>query len=158
MLRIVVFALVGLCAAGCNPSELYVGEQRSFAPGAITAKRRWRVSGGLGDVRAATDGSAETVAVSGRNSNAALTIDLGEACMFNMVVVDHGASGRDGYAGRLAVSASIDGRNFTRLASVPGTRRVTLVNIITPHLARYVRLQVVGRGPEPWSVAEVHIQ
>jgi hypothetical protein len=159
LLRGGFLCLLAVCAGGCDPSGLYTGDQRGFAPGTITAKSRWRVTGGLENVQAAADGDPSTAASGGGSAgNATLTIDLGEACLFNMVVIDHGSSGGLGYPRRLALLASTDGQNFRRLAVVPGTRRVTLVNIITPYLARYIRLQAVARGPDPLSIAEVHIQ
>jgi len=125
---------------------------------AVSARTTWRVGGDLKEVKNAVDGSRVTAAVSEpAYQNAHVTIDLGKPCLFNMVVIDHGPE-EMGFCRRLAVLTSLDGQNYTRRTVGPGTRRVTILSLITPILARYVRLQVVATGDRPWSVGEVYVQ
>jgi len=58
----------------------------------------------------------------------------------------------------VAVLTSMDGREFEYRISGPGTRRITSLLLDRPVLARYVRLQAVLPGPQPWAVAEVYLQ
>jgi len=85
-----------------------------------------------------------------------LTIDLGKSCMFNMVVIDHGPGGT-GYAHQVTLLVSIDGTDFQPIHVSPGTRRITTLSVITPTLARYIRLEATEPGAQPWSIAEVYL-
>ena len=150
---ILAFAAAG--AGGCGPG--YVNE-RQFAPGAVTPRSAWRASGQLKDSAKALDGDILTAAVSEPYYNdAVLDIDLGEVCLLNMIAIDHGPE-EMGYCRRVAVETSIDGKSFARHAEAPGTRKITIISMVTPAMARYVRLKVIAQGGRPWSVAEIHIQ
>jgi len=141
--------------AGCG--SVYTSG-RQFSRGAITPRSAWKASGTLKDPAKALDGDLLTAAVSeGNYKDATLDIDLGEVCLFNMVAIDHGPD-EMGFCGRVAAETSVDGKEFTRRAEAPGTRKVTIVSLITPVLARYLRLRAVDVGVEAWSVAEVHLQ
>ncbi|MFW6133196.1 MAG: discoidin domain-containing protein [Planctomycetota bacterium] len=148
-----------MLAAGCAPSDLY-RNTRQFTSGTLTPRSDWQATGrGFDKPALAIDDEPLTVArTSRRYGNAHLTLDLGEVCLFNMVIIDHGGTDEMGFAGRVAVLTSIDGEKFTRCAAAPGTRRITIIPIVTPILARYVRIQAVSPGGRPWSVAEVHLQ
>jgi hypothetical protein len=118
----------------------------------------WRASGDLRDPSYAIDGDLQTAAVSGNSyAGAHIEVDLGKACEFNRIIVEHGPD-EFGFPHRMAVFTSLDGRNFTPLTQVYGKRRVTNVLLVAPVLARYVRLQAVVPGPHPWSVAEIGFQ
>ena len=118
----------------------------------------WRASGDLRVPNITIDGNINTIAISpNSDGRGTLTIDLGKPCMFNMIVVEHGAN-EFGFARRVAVSTSLDGQAFTQRYTGHGTRRVTILCPATPMLARYVRLQAVVAGDQPWSVAEVYFQ
>jgi len=126
---------------------------------AVTDRTLWRVSGNLNGLENVTDANINTYAVSEYDyRNAMVNIDLGQVCMFNMLIIDHGPSKRDGFCRRVMVLVSNNGRKFRKVHSVPGTRRFTLINFITPALARYVRIQAVVPGQEPWSIAEVYLK
>ena len=86
-----------------------------------------------------------------------LTIDLKEMVLFQMVVIDHGRD-EHGYCRRVGVATSADGEAFADRHPAPGTRRLTILSLPEPVLARYVRLRVVRPGPRPWSIAEVFLQ
>ena len=155
LLRFVFVALVAAGAVGCGSP--YVVD-RQFAAGALTPRSRWKASGPLKDPAKALDGNDTTAAVSEPYYNdVALTIDLGEVCVLNMITIDHGPD-EMGFCIRIAAETSLDGENFVRRAEAPGTRRATFISMVTPVLARYVRLKVVAQGEKPWSVAEVHLQ
>jgi len=100
-----------------------------------------------------------TAAVSGSSyENARLTIDLGRRCLFNMVVIDQGAQNETGYCSRLVVRISNNGINWYQVYAAAGTRRITYCPIVTPTMARYIRLVALVPGNRPWSVAEVYLQ
>jgi hypothetical protein len=141
--------------AGCDgPDPLGGG-----SPGApITPRKTWRASGDLREPGKALDGDLSTAAVSGNPyANAYIELDLGKACLFNRVVVEHGPD-EHGFPARMAVYTSLDGNSFTLQGEVPGKRRVTNALLMTPLLARYIRLQAVSPGVRPWSVAEIYLQ
>jgi hypothetical protein len=144
-------------ALGCAPGEIYEHGRR-FAPGTVTARSRWRLSGEVDGAAAAVDNDVTTAAVAAAPyQNATLTIDLGELSTFNMVTVDHGRDDQ-GFARRVELLTSTDGKRYVRQAVVAGTRRVTTICLVTPQAARYVRLRATGDGRRAWSVAEVYIQ
>jgi len=152
-------AAVALAAwlGGCGPGSIY-SDPRGSVVGSVSPRTQWRITGDLKDPQKAADDDVSTVALSHAvYSNAALTIDLGRPCLFNMVVIDHGPN-RDGCAGRVAVLTSTDGREYVFRHAAPGSRRVSTLLMLTPVLARYIRLQVLQEGQAPWSVAEVYIQ
>ncbi|MBS3733574.1 MAG: discoidin domain-containing protein [Phycisphaerae bacterium] len=144
---------------GCEPSELY-RNTRQFTEDTLAPRSEWQARGrGFDAPPHAIDSNTQTVARTRRGyGDASLTLDLGDVCLFNMVILDHGSAGEMGFAGRVAVLTSIDGKTFTRCAAAPGTRRITLIPVVTPTLARYVRIQAVSPGGRPWSIAEVHLQ
>lgn len=142
-------------AGGCT-SQIY--SHQSPAAVNISPYTSWAISGDLNNPRAAIDDNIITAATSNAYyTTAQITLDLGKPCVFNTVVLDHGID-RDAYARRTAVYISMDGRNFQYQYAVPGTRRITVLNWVTPVMARYVRVQAVTPGDRPWSIAEVYIQ
>jgi hypothetical protein len=74
-----------------------------------------------------------------------------------MVIVDHGREDM-AFAQQVGMMTSLDGRTFVRRYTGVGTRRVTTFCLMTPVLARYVRLEVLVPGDKPWAVAEVYVQ
>ncbi len=152
-----VVALIG-CAlvSGCGPGSQQSG--RSAPAAAVSPRSQWTVTGDLQDLDAVIDVSNGTAAVSDADyAGAQITIDLGKPCLFNMVVVEHGR-GRTGFSRRMKVLTSMDGENFQPRASVPGTRRVTTACLMTPVLAKYVRLKAEVPGDEPWAIVGVRIR
>jgi len=145
-----------LLASGCNGSRVTTHSRR-FLRGQVSAKSQWSASGTLQNVYSAIDGETSTAARARSRGNDTITIDLGKVCYFNLVVIDHGPH-EDACARRLAVLTSLDGRDFSYQCSAPGKRQVTNVMLDRPVLARYLRIQVVVPGLEPWSVAEVSLQ
>ena len=151
---LVVAAVVGGCGGGSSVN--YSGKG---APGsAITDRKLWRAGGDLRDAGKAIDGDLRTAAVSGASyGTAAITIDLGKPCVFNRVIVEHGPD-EYGFPRRMAVATSLDGEQFTRQTEVPGKRRVTILCLPKPVLARYLRLRVTAPGVQPWNIAEIYLQ
>ncbi len=150
-------ALATSAMAGCDPAPLYV-ESRTQVIQRVSPRSEWRASGSVRDPAYAIDGDLGSMAVSPQGAvQAELIIDLGRPCLFNMIVLDHGKN-EFGHAQRVTVLASVDGRTFTPQYVARGTRRVTLFSLMTPTLARFVRLRAEGIGQQPWSVAEVHVQ
>ena len=147
--------LCGACmlwAVGCG--EPLTGD----APGSsITPRSQWQASGNLSDAAAAVDGRLSTAAKDGQGKPAHLLIDLRKPCVFNTVRIEHGEEPM-GFPRRVALLTSLDGQTFSKVREVPGTRKVTNIVLVTPILARYVRLEVVEAGAQPWSVGEVIIK
>ena len=144
-------------ASGCGVGSIYSDPQGSMV-GYVSSRGTWKISGDLPNAKNAIDDDVSTFARTGQSyANSQLTIDLGQPCLFNMVVVDHGPN-RDGYPARLAVLTSGDGKEFILRHAVGGSRRVTTALLLTPVLARYVRIQAVEEGRQPWSVAEIYLQ
>jgi hypothetical protein len=146
------------CGGGCAPGPIYGPDAPRSSIGEVTARRTWIATGNLDKPDLATDGDLNTMAV-GRAGNPppSLKIDLGQACTFNFVVVDHG---RDelAFARRVEIATSVDGRTFTPRLVGPGTRRVSNFMLPSTVLARYVRITAVEPGAKPWVVAEVYFQ
>jgi len=156
--QILLLACLAVTAAGCGVGPIYPADGPKAPAAAITHRRQWKVSGELRDPEKAADGTLYTAAIGDHlRSGAGITIDLGKPCVFNMVVVDHGRN-EMGFCRRLVLLSSMDGRTFERQYAVPGTRRMTTLCLISPVLARYIRIEAVIPGDQPWSVAEVYVQ
>ncbi len=143
---------------GCIDSGIYDTEEGGSLVGKLTPRETWKVTGNINEPDKAIDGNLATAAVNVEGVNPAwLTVDLGKQCLFNLAVIDHGRN-QYGFARRIAVYTSDDGKEFTHRHTVSGKRRVTA--ILLPHfvLARYVRFQVVSPGDKPWSIAELFFQ
>ena len=126
----------------------------------ISSRAKWTVVGtrGIEDAAKALDGDRDTAAVSSASYDKAhITIDLGKVCLFNMVVIDHGPS-EYGFCGQVAVLTSLDNSAYTPRQSAAGTRRVSIVSLIKPHLARYVRIRADVEGSRPWSLGEIYLE
>ena len=149
-------AAAALCSGCVGPMH---GETARKTPAAaITPRASWTAYGLLENPELAIDDKVNTAAVSKDSyAGATLTIDLGKPCLFNMVVVDHGFR-KDGFCRQMALLTSMDGRQFHQGHTVYGTRRLTIVALVAPRMARYVRLEAVQPGAEPWAVAEVYLQ
>ena len=153
-------AVLMCLAVGCGGGADGPFDPNAFVPGSrISAKTMWSASGeGLSDAHAAIDGNVGTAAQAPEGyQNAALTIDLGEQCFFNMIGIAHGQE-EHGFAKVLAVLISSDGRTYTRLKLAPGQRDTTIISLIQPVLARYVRIEVVRPHWQAWSIAEVQLK
>ena len=145
-------------AAGCNGAPIYNAGSQHVARGSISDRREWRTEGSAQPPANAIDGNINTAAVASPATPAAqITVDLSRPCLFNMVALDHGRDDR-AFAGRVELLTSMDGTNFTSRLEVGGTRRVTTLLLVTPVLARYMRLRVSAAGQHGWSIAEIHIQ
>jgi len=145
-------------AAGCDTAPIYTEHDRDRAIGKVPDRARWQATGTVSDAPKAIDGNVNTAAVAGNGvESPSLMIDLGKEAILNMVVLDHGRN-EFGFARQVAVSTSVDGRRFIRRHTSPGTRRVSSLLLVSPVLARYIRLDVIVPGTSPWSVGEVHVQ
>lgn len=151
-------AALAVALTGCGTGDLYQHKSKKPPAAALSDPRTWKLSGTVQSPSLAVDGKRNTYARStSRQPTPQITIDLGKSCLFNAVFIDHGTN-EFGYCRRLAVLTSLDGENFTKCYETQGTRLITSACIITPVLARYVRLQVIQPGSQAWSVAEIYIQ
>ncbi len=148
--------LAGCLTGGGCAGNIY-DEGRAEAA-AISLRRTWKVTGDMQSVASAIDQNIGTAAVSSTSDGkGTITIDLSKPCLFNMVVIEHG-NNEMGFARRVAVLTSLDGEIFTQRYAGLGTRRVTILYMGAPVLARFVRLRALVAGDHPWSVAEVYLQ
>lgn len=140
--------------AGCGDGSLY----QDLSGANMSNRRTWTARGDLQDPSFAIDSNINTAALSGADyTNASLTIDLKQPCVFHTVIIEHGLK-EMGFPRTVGVATSVDGVNFTDRYQGPGTRKVTILLLPQPVLARYVRLHALRPGREPWSLAEVHLQ
>jgi len=154
------FTVILACiAAGCDPNFDYNGQRAQ--PGAMAVQSEWNVTGTPGQfsfLSFAHDGNAMTVCQAKTyNRGQYITIDFTRPCIFNMIAIQHGPF-EYGYAREIAVEISNDGKNFTRIFTGEGTRKITYLCILSPVKARYVRLVALRPGIEKWSIAEVYFQ
>jgi len=144
--------------AACTTAPIYTEDHTRLAIGAVPDRRGWKAGGTLTDAPNAIDGNLHTAAVANDGTEpASLVIDLGKAGFFNMIVVDHGRE-EFGFARRVVIQTSMDGKTFEQQYAAAGTRRVSNFLLVTSVLARFIRLEAVVPGTKPWSVAEVHVQ
>lgn len=148
---------LAVLGVGCDPGPIYGPDVPRVSVGTITDRQNWTAKGNLEDTDLSTDGNINTISIAQAGISSSLTIDLGQACTFNFVVIDHGRN-ELGYARQVEIATSIDGRTFTPQANCPGTRRVSNFLLNSTVLARYVRITAIQPGEKPWSVAEVYIQ
>jgi hypothetical protein len=156
--RLILCVLVWLAvgSAGCG-SEF----TRGRGPGGsrVTSSRAWTVTGDLSHPEYMADDRDATVAISGGTYRGAeVTVDFSKPCLLNMIVMRHGSGHEMGFPRRVAVATSMDGENWNHAMVALGTRRVTVVPLVTPTLARYIRLRALEEGGEPWAVAELIVQ
>lgn len=152
--------LASVClAGGCGQVGQIYSAVRDGPLGAdISAKGGWQLGGDLYSPAAAADENLSTAARSDYEyTGAVLTVDLRQACLFQTIIIDHG-SGEHGYAGKVSVATSIDGKVFVNQHVAPGTRRVTVLSLPQPVLARHVRLRAVTAGARPWNIAELYLR
>jgi len=144
--------------AGCGPVPLYAPSAGGYLGPSITPRRRWVLSGTLAGPALAVDGDLLTAARAARDQlGAHLIIDLKEPCVFQSVIIDHGAAA-GGHCRLVALDTSVDGTRWRRRYAAAGTRRVTVLCLPEVVLARYVRLRCVVPGPGRWTIAEVYLQ
>lgn len=153
----IAIALAAL--AGCDGTgQVYAPTTGGYLGADISPKGQWKVVGTLANLDRITDEDMTTAATAGgAGGPAELTIDLGRACVFQTVIIDHGR-GQYGYCRKVAASSSVNGKVFLDQYAGPGTRRVTILCLPQPVLARHLRLRVVEPGAQPWNVAEVYLQ
>ena len=144
---------------GCdNVYPIYQPTTGGHAGAHITPKQSWSARGTVRDVGFAIDDDVNTAARSDlRQNDAELVIDLKQLCLFQTVIIEHGSE-RDGHPRAVSVATSTDGKTFQERHVGPGTRRVTILSLPAPVLARYVRLKVATPGLQAWNVAEVYLQ
>jgi hypothetical protein len=157
-LPVAILLSVALAAmAGCEASPIYDANPRSLI-GSVPERAKWTATGSMKDAANAVDGNLNTAAVAPDDGRpASLLIDLGRPGLLNMIVIDHGRE-EFGYARQFVAYTSLDGQRFTRRHAASGTRRVSSLLLISPVLARFIRLEVIVPGDRPWTVAEVHMQ
>jgi len=146
-----------LCLVGCDGSATYRAEGPLALAGQVSPKAEWKATGTLVDLPKAFDGDLSTAAIARTRSSNEITIDLGRVCMFNLVAIHHGDR-EHAHCRRLAILVSLDGKEYKFCASGPGKRKVTNIFLGKYVLARYLRIQALIPGDEPWAVAEVYLQ
>jgi hypothetical protein len=149
LLAYLAAALLG----GCEPDWAATG---SIGP-RITAKNTWVAGGFMPHAAWTVDGDVNTAATSDNPKAADLIIDLRQPCEFQSVTIDHGPN-EMGFARKLAVSTSADGYTYLDRYVGPDTRKVAILSLPGPVVARFVRIRVVTHGLQAWSVAEVSLQ
>ena len=151
----VFFILLPAMLCGC---EVDYSSREKFPAAEISPRSSWKVSGTLRGCENAIDSDPATAATTGHSyDNSVIIVDLGKICLFNTVIADHG-SDEFGFCRRVAILTSIDGKKYTHRTAISGTRQVSFFNLVTPTLARYVRLQAIVPGNRPWSIAELYLQ
>ena len=157
--RLFLAMTLAACMVGCDGATNY--DENRMPPAANVAPRaEWTAHEATQILNAerAFDGNRSSAATTSSSyRGAALTIDLGKECMFNMIVIYHG-NDEMGFVSRITVSTSMDGKTFVKRFDGPGTRRVSTFLLVRPVVGRYVRLQVVHPGQRPWSIAEIYIR
>jgi len=156
-MSLILKALVVTGVFGCDSATIYNGTRQPAA--VVTPREQWSVkeANGVDSPELAFDGGNGAATTSTGYQGATLTIDLGKVCYFNEIIVDHGPN-EMGFAGRVAVSTSVDGKTFHKRFDGPGTRGVSIFSLVAPALARYVRLQVVYSGNEAWTLGEIYLR
>ncbi len=144
---------------GCGPKFVH---NKTVFPKQISPYYVWAISdhprGTFSNLRSAIDNNNLTMATSKKDyKGASVTIDFGRSCLFNSISILHGEN-EFGFAGRVAVTTSLDGRKFIHRRTFPGNRKITYLLLMTPVRARFVRLTAVSRGSKPWAIAEIYVQ
>lgn len=150
--------LAAIVPSGCIPAPAYPKPTDNPPAAVISPKSTWKASGDLRNPSAAIDNDIATAASSGQNYNgASLTVDLGKPCVFNLVILDQGAS-EYAHPRRVSLLTSLDGQKFDLQWTAPGNRRVTVLCPLKGILARYVRVQAAMAGSQPWAIAELEVE
>ena len=159
MIATMLLLSVVVASPGCGGSDGTFKRKVTPPAADVSDKETWSIEGrGVQDPGWAIDGDIGTRARSTEGyRTASLTIDLGKACLFNMVAIEHGDD-PIGYADMLTISTSLDGRAYTRRTVAPGNRKRSIVALVTPTLAQYVRIEVERPSYRPWSVAEIQLK
>ena len=150
--------LVGVMA-GCDVvAPVYSPSIGGYLGANITPKDTWVARGNLANPASAVDQDLSTAAISGyQYKEAELTIDLKKVCLFQTVIIEHGAA-VGGHCRSVDISTSVDGKIFNNKYITPGTRRVTIASLPAPTLARYVCIKASRPGSNRWVIAEVYLQ
>lgn len=150
--------LLLVVTVGCEVTPIYKPTTGGYFGADITPKNTWSARGNLTNPAAAIDENLATAARSNyQYAGAELTIDLKRVCLFQTVIIEHGAA-RAGHCRSVDISTSIDGKTFSNRNTSPGTRRVTIVSLPKATLARYVRIKAARPGRSRWAIAEVYLQ
>ncbi len=157
IITLTVLAVGFLSLVGCEPK--FDMTSREIDP--LPAQSNWKITSSGGrflNLRGAIDGNPTTMAISGRRyRNTSVTVDLGRRCLLNVIALRHGLL-EHGFARKVSLSTSLDGKNFTKQYQCAGTRKVTYIPVLTPITARYIRITAVSPGSEPWAISEIYMQ
>ena len=154
----IAMILAAAALGGCGTEPIYRPTRGGYLGSAISDRSTWALSGTLSEASLAADNSLATAARSGEHSTGAeLVIDLNALCVFQMVILDHGAA-QQGHCRQVSVATSMDGTNWVDRHAGPGTRRVTVLSMPLAVMARYVRLRALAGDDQPWTIAEVYLQ
>ncbi len=144
---------------GCEgPMPIYSRTAGGYGGAEAAQKSSWLAQGDFHDPQFAMDGNLRTVArTDPAYQGAQLIIDLKEPVLFQTVIIDHGPD-EHGHPRKVGLATSTDGTVFLQRYQGPGTRRVTILSLPQPVLARYLRLEALQSGAQPWSIAEIFLQ
>ena len=157
--RVWLALLAGAALVGCDAAPpVYQEASGTYLAASITPRSQWKVSGAVSNPAAAVDNDLHTAALTGPDYiGAAAVVDLGKPCSFQTVIIDHGVN-EMGFARQVELASSLDGQNYQHEYSTAGARRVTIICLPKPILARYIRLVAEAPGTQPWSLAEIYVQ
>jgi len=145
-----LIAAAAVCIGGCGQQDVVTQD--------IGNQGHWRIRGDFHDMAKAVDGDIQTAAFSGNSPTTGIYIDLGKPREFNTIILDHGPGHEFNFPNRLSVFTSLDGRNWSTVYVVQGTRRVTYIPLMTRTVVRYIRLQTAAKNDRPWTIAEIYLQ
>jgi hypothetical protein len=148
------------CMMGC---DVELASSSQTLSGAMTRRKQWTISGSGAEfinLKAALDENPRTMArtKTSKFSDASITIDLGQSCVFNLVILYHGDEPL-GFPKQVSVSTSSDGVTFEQQAIVPGTRKVTYILLEHWKRSRYVRITADRAAQrKPWCLSELYVR
>ena len=158
LLMVLASSLVGCGeAVNFNDKPLFkdnISSRKTWTVKAVTSECRFK------NLNAILDNNNNTyMNTEGDYKGASLIIDLKRICVFNEIVIRHGAGKfAHGHAGIVGVYASMDGKKYKFVKAFPGTRSYTYFTLLTPVTARYIKLKVSKPGKYPWTISNILIQ
>jgi hypothetical protein len=158
--RTISVCVLVACMMGC---DVELASSNQTLSGAMTRRKQWTLVGSgakFVNLPAALDENPRTMARTQARAfrNASVTVDLGQSCVFNLVILYHGDEPM-GFPSQVSVATSSDGITFKEQASVPGTRKVTYILLEHWTRSRYVRITADRAARKrPWSLSELYIR
>jgi hypothetical protein len=158
--RTISACILVACIMGC---DVDLASSNQTLSGAMTRRKQWTIVGSgakFANLPAALDENPRTMARTQASAyrDASVTVDLGQSCVFNLVILYHGDEPM-GFPNQVSVATSSDGITFKEQASVPGTRKVTYILFQHWTRSRYVRITADRAArKKPWCLSELYIR